>query len=124
MPAFAGSAYSSTASSSANNYVHRSQIVTNSSSGTARSEVGPQHTSRPTGELGGRGRAYNSSNTLISQSGWSYSNQTLPPGAFWGNTATFSGNGSYYSQGQVQVWNGNGYTTYTTLRTVNQSIPG
>ncbi|WP_295835340.1 hypothetical protein [uncultured Microbacterium sp.] len=120
LPAFAGTA--SSPFQAGPNIEHRSIVTTNSQSGTARSEAGPTSSTRAAGEVGGMGRAFNSSGALVNQSAWSYSNQPLNVGARWGGTTSFSGKGSYYSQGAVQYWTNGRYTTVTAPRTTNQTI--
>lgn len=71
----------------------------------------------PTGYYGINARLYTSSGTLVKSSGWKY-NDSASAG-----TSEYSGDtytkGTYYGKGQMQFYNGNGYSTYTSNASPN-----
>lgn len=72
----------------------------------------------PTGYIGANARLYNSAGTLIKSSGWLYSDSAC--GGISNKTPTYYTNsGTYYGKGQVKMYNGNGYNTYTTTQSPN-----
>lgn len=72
------------------------------------------------GYAGVNSRLYNSSGALVTSSGWYY-NEGL--GYAWsmpsGSTTT---KGTYYSKGQVKLYNGNGYNVYTCNSSPNVTL--
>ena len=69
----------------------------------------------PSGYMGVHARLYNSSGTLVAYSGWVYNNTSC--GGISNMTSRYYTNsGDYYGRGQVKIYNGNGYNTYTTTR--------
>ena len=73
----------------------------------------------PSGYVGMNIRLYNTSGTLVKSSGWIYDEG----GAYsWSQpSAGTTKKGTYYSKGQVKLYNGNGYTTYTCNSSPNMT---
>lgn len=94
-------------------YQNRASILTYTDSASAYTDVQNQTSGNvPTGYMGLKARMYNSSNSLVSQSDYSYNSQPLYSMAR--STSTTS-HGTYYSKGLTQAYNGNGYVEYTTF---------
>lgn len=74
----------------------------------------------PSGYVGMNIRLYNSSGTLVKASGWLYDEG----GAYsWSQPSTgTTKKGTYYSKGQVKLYNGNGYSTYTCNSSPNMTL--
>lgn len=74
----------------------------------------------PIGYFGANARLYDSFNNLIVASGWEYNTSELG-GMARKTTNIPSTSGIFYSKGQVRMYNGNGYNTYTTTQSPNLS---
>lgn len=107
-------------------YSAYNMIVTGSNSdgkyATASTILSHNGTGLPTGYMGSRPRLYEASTGIVIKYGsWKYnSNGTLS----MLNPVTVSGYvnpPTVYSQGEVELWNGDGYDTYYTYRTPNSS---
>lgn len=66
----------------------------------------------PIGYFGANSRLYNSAGTLVKSSGWSY-NDNESFGMLKSSGRHYTDKGLFYSLGQVQMYNGNGYNTFT-----------
>ena len=66
---------------------------------------------KPIGYMGMRARLYTSSGTLRTSSDWSYNASACYSASQFTNNV--KDKGTYYSKGQVKMYNGNGYNTYT-----------
>jgi len=73
----------------------------------------------PSGYMGAYAQLWNSSGALIESSGWIYNNG--PAYQQDASTGTYTTHGTYYSTGFTAAYNGNGYTTYSTFRSPNQT---
>ena len=70
----------------------------------------------PAGYMGVSARLYDSSDSLITVSDWEYS--ASGTGGISTTTNKIKNNTTiYYGRGQVRMYNGNGYNTYTTTKT-------
>lgn len=122
VPAFAGTAYSSWGSYAG--HQHRAEIRTYSTYGNPSAVGGPTTHTDPAGWVGVLARGYASNGSLIVQTGYSYNNVSLTPGALWSNVATITGNGAYYASGTIRYWINGAYVNQGTTFTPNQNIPG
>lgn len=68
----------------------------------------------PTGYMGAQARLYNSDGLLKLSSSWVYNDRELA--GFNVLTKNYTTAGDYYSCGQVRLYNGDGYNTYTTYK--------
>ncbi|MCR4430337.1 MAG: hypothetical protein NUV45_04870 [Tepidanaerobacteraceae bacterium] len=68
----------------------------------------------PTGYMGIKARLYNSDGDLKVSSRWVYNDEELAGFNVW--TDEYTTSGDYYSWGQVKLYNGDGYNTYTTYK--------
>lgn len=125
-PAFAGRAVSPWATYGPHlgiSYRNNSEVVTTASAAAAGTRVetttsGPA----PAGYMGVQAKLFKDG-ALCGQATLFYNSTPVttissgisPPGG--------CGPGTYYSQGLSQAYNGNGYTTYQTLRSPNQGFP-
>lgn len=66
----------------------------------------------PAGYVGVLPRLYNSAGVLVGSGSWSYSPDGV--GGIGRSTANYDRRGTFYGKGQVRIYNGNGYNTYTT----------
>lgn len=74
----------------------------------------------PTGYVGLNSNLYNDGGALVKTTGWEYSETDLNG---WSITAgKYYETGSYYSKGQVKLYNGNGYYTYTANASPNLMV--
>lgn len=73
----------------------------------------------PTGYIGARARLYSSGGTLVNYTSWKYN--TEKQGCLLVHSNFKHSSGYYYSKGQVKLYNGNGYTTYSCYATPNYS---
>lgn len=72
--------------------------------------------SAPAGYMGSKAKLYNSDGKLVKESIWRYNPQSAI--SVEHNTSSVDVDGSiYYGRGEVQFYNGNGYNTYTCLKT-------
>ncbi len=99
-------------------YTYYSSIIKNSSSIFPCVDVSCTK-KWPSGYVGMNIRLYNTSGTLVKSSGWIYDEG----GAYsWSQpSAGTTKKGTYYSKGQVKLYNGNGYTTYTCNSSPNMT---
>lgn len=96
----------------------------NSSQLAARTYVGvTSGKSVPIGYIGTKAKLYSTSGVLVASAGWSYNTV-----ACWGHSAPVYHKTSetpkytyYYSKGQIQLYNGSGYTTYNCYASPNMS---
>lgn len=70
----------------------------------------------PVGYMGTCPRLYTSSGVLSKSGSWRYNSIEI---SYANGTIFPSESGTYYSKGQVRMYNGNGYTTYTANATPN-----
>ena len=99
-------------------YRFNSSVYNNSSSTWGYTGVTSQQR-YGVGYVGINARLYNSAGTLVKSSGWKYNSEPL-----YGhdeNSGSTTVRGTYYSKGQVNLYNGNGYTTYTSNASPNIS---
>ncbi len=122
--ALAGYSSSGKQTASANGYTYQfgAAIQTNYGSAAAHTSINGPMSGVPEGYMGVLCRLYNSSGTLLETSDWMY-NDTKCIGMEFTCRPYTTYSGLYYSCGQVQIYNGNGYDTYTTYRSPNLSIP-
>lgn len=112
---YAASAESNTRTASANgyNYEFTASVHNNSTSTWAYTNLSNSNGNNvPTGYMGVLPRLYNSSGTLIKSGGWTYNDAAAAGMAM--SSGTTSTRGTYYSFGQVKLYNGSGYNTYDT----------
>lgn len=94
-------------------YEHRAHItVPFPSGGIVAATTGGN---APTGYIGINPRSYTASGQLCAFGSWAYNDG---PASRYGGSSGFTncGRGNYYGQGLTRAYNGNGYNTYTTLR--------
>jgi len=97
------------------NYKFNSTVVNNSSSTWAYTNVGSADMiNLPTGYMGAYAGMYSSSDVLKAYGDWYYND--APHGGISQMTSSVYTLGTYYSYGQVKLYNGNGYTTYSTYK--------
>ena len=122
--AFAGSAWSSKGYFTVYtyNYANKSYIATTSSQYHGYTYIEATNKMAPAGYMGAQTRLYMSSNdALLASSSMVYSGSTM-----WsfGSPSVFksASSGSYYSKGLTKVYNGNGYSSYTSFKSPSQTI--
>ncbi len=71
----------------------------------------------PTGYMGAQARLYNSSGVLKNSTDWIYNESSS--GALLALSNFSHSSGYFYSKGQVKLYNGNGYSTYSCASTPN-----
>lgn len=98
-------------------YEYDCQAYCDSSNAWAYTNVGCTDGVRPTGYMGAYARLYSSSGTLVASGPWMYTDS--PAGGISVPSSYYSTSGTFYSKGQVQIYNGDGYTTYTTTASPN-----
>lgn len=114
---FAASAESNSKSKSANgyNYEFTASVHNNSSSAWAFTNLSNEDSENvPTGYMGVLPRLYDSNSILKKSGGWQY-NSTSASGMGLSSGKIYT-LGTYYSFGQVKLYDGNGYDTYDTYR--------
>ena len=74
----------------------------------------------PTGAMGVCAKLYKSSGALVTSTEWDYSDWTNGTQVLLqSDSYTPTAGGFFYSQGQVKIYNGKGYTTFTSYATAN-----
>lgn len=116
--ALAASATSSKSTQNVNgySYTYLSSVHNDSSSTWAATDV-QATTTVPTGYMGVLPRLYNSSGTLVKSGSWTYNESAYSGMSVL--SGDYSLSGTYYSCGQVSLYNGNGYSTYNTNKSPN-----
>lgn len=80
-------------------------------------------TNVPTGYMGGRTTIYTCSGSVLVRSDWEYNEKPYSGmGIIVGHSATSAS--YYWAQGEVELFNGNGYVPYKTTRTPNVLASG
>ncbi|WP_422446435.1 peptidase [Thermoanaerobacterium sp. DL9XJH110] len=95
-------------------YMYSAGVYTNGTYVSAETAVSCIDQNVPTGYMGAKARLYDSDANLILESSWEYNDEELAGFNTWTKTYTTSGN--YYSFGQVRLYNGDGYNTYSTYK--------
>ena len=72
--------------------------------------------STPSGYIGAKAYLYSETGALKSNSSWSYNDKSLSASGGWTNVCSYTNTGSYYSQGSVKLYNGDGYNTYSCTK--------
>ena len=121
--AFADNAYSPWVSATVYGirYQHQSGVYADSSHASSSAHCKAQQY-LPAGYIGVYPRLYNSSGVLLKYSNWTYSPANV--GGIGISTDDYYGTGTFYGQGRVSMYNGNGYSIYTTNRTPNVQSRG
>lgn len=120
VPAAAVNSSSSSATVYGITYTYYSQLISH----TDVFQVGIRvSVDRTVGEgyIGGKIRLYTSDGTLASATDWMYTGGSTSSQYGFASHYDPEPNTYYYSKGQVQFYNGNGYTTYTCNATPNIS---
>jgi hypothetical protein len=116
VPALAGTAYSNYSNFTCGSYGYRNRAtVTTSSSGASAGTYVERYpsASSPAGWLGCLARLYNSSGTLVKQSGYSYNDApTTGFGLYMANYT--AAHGAFYSYGISKSYTGTGYHGHAT----------
>lgn len=97
-----------------------SSIIDNGDMGhlTASTRITSEPPHVPTGYMGVQPRLYNASGTLYTSGAWKYN--TSPTRTFgYGKTFSVPNNTYFYSQGAVDLYNGDGYSRYFCTKTPN-----
>lgn len=102
------------------NYYNKSKTQLQSTSIRGTVDIVSRSGQVPTGYIATLPRLYDEDGALVASSSWTYNSS--PCLAMSYGTAPYSTPGTYYSQGQTKVYNGNGYTTQTSYRTPNESF--
>lgn len=126
MPSFQGNAYAASANSpdktvtvNGYSYTYYSGVHNNSNGTWGRGVVKLNQSYLPVGYVGINAKLYDSSGRLWSASGWSYNNNSGNFESIVADTITIVSKGTYYAKSEMQFYNGNGYTTYTSNATPN-----
>ena len=84
--------------------------------------AGTSH-SVPVGWTGVNARLFSGGGAMMNISGATYNTWEVPRSTTWGISANYpiTSGYSYYSQGEIFIWNGTGYISGTTPRTPNLS---
>lgn len=104
-------------------YKNQADMFTNAT--VAEADTGVYVTSggnAPTGYMGAQARLYLSNGSLCRQSVFEYN--TSASSGILASIQTPCGNGTYYSYGGSQAYNGSGYSGYYTFKSPNQPFPG
>lgn len=99
-----------------------SRVSTTPGKAGAATAIRPITNNATAGEIGANARLYRDSGALHRVVGFYYNNGLIGVNNYYQNvTGKYSASGSFYSYGQVRVWNGSSYYTYNTAQTPNQS---
>ncbi len=124
IPVFAGTATSSTLYATVNGrqYKYYTKCYTGSGWSNANATVGTVTSSPtvPAGYLGVNAKLYKTNGSLVSSSGWYYSNG--PSLLFGMPSPKYYAKGNYYARSSVRIYNGSNYNTYNTAQTPNMSV--
>lgn len=74
----------------------------------------------PVGYMGLNSNLYDDEGALVKTSGWQYNDKSAAGMSISGGK--YYKEGTYYSKGQVKLYNGDGYNTYTAYATPNMAI--
>ena len=101
-------------------YFIRSSVSNNSSETWASARISrADSVSIPAGHTGVDARLYNSSGTLVANSGYNYNSTPFTSRIV--SSTHYTARGTFYAQSSFQIWNTNinNYQTYTSARTPN-----
>ncbi|SCG82234.1 hypothetical protein DW1_0625 [Proteiniborus sp. DW1] len=96
-------------------YKYRSSVSSDSESAWSGTFILLTEGNATAGYFGANARLYDSSGTLLKSSGWYYNDEELA--GLSNLTDSYYGKGTFYGKGQVRMYNGDGYNTYTTYST-------
>lgn len=123
VPALAGTAYSNYSNFTCGSYGYRNRatIQTNSSGARAATDIyaTPSGATRPAGWYGYNARLYNDAGTLVTQTGYRYSEGTYTGFGGWTGYRTVRDN--YYSYGVSKSWTGSAYHSHATWTSPQQT---
>lgn len=122
---FAASAQGSTTTKTVYGYTYSfySSVGNDSTSTWSHTRIYTDtNTNVPTGYMGVYPRLYNSSGTLVKSDAWTYS--SIICAGIMASSGSYSTSGTYYGKGQVDIYNGDGYTRYTCTASPNLQRSG
>lgn len=120
VPAAAANSSSASATVYGIKYTYYSQLISHTDVFQVGIRVAVDRTAGE-GYIGGKTRLYTSDGTLASATDWMYNGSSTSSEYGFASHYDPEPNKYYYSKGQVQFYNGNGYTTYTCNATPNIS---